>query len=118
MGQPYFYRAVQTQRHLFVALALWVALIGGLAWLPWSPWPLVAAVAALVALVGARAVRARSLSDACLGQVVWQVTAIAMVRGFLARTRSPTELVEAVVLHVPAASATAPQRSGPHAVGG
>jgi glycosyltransferase involved in cell wall biosynthesis len=112
MGRPYFYRAVQTQRHLFVALAMWSALVAALVLLPLSPWPLVGVLGALAALVGLRAVRARSLRDACLGQLVWQVTALAMLRGFVARPRNPHEPVEYVLLSTPVVGASR-GRDGP-----
>lgn len=99
VGRPYFYRTLQTQRHLFVGLAVWVGLLAGLAALPWSAWPLLAVLAAVVALVLLRARRAGSLADACFGQVVWQVTSLAMVRGFFAHPRDPREPIELEVLH-------------------
>lgn len=99
LGRPYLYRTLQTQRHLFVGLAVWIGLLGGVALLPWSPWPLLAVLAAVAALVAIRAYRAGSLGDAWFGQVVWQVTALAMVRGFFARPRDPREPIELEVLH-------------------
>jgi len=55
---------------------------------------LYATLACVAALVMMRAVRTRSLTDAWFGQVDWQVTALAMVRGFLVRPRDPRQLVE------------------------
>ena len=99
MGRPYFYRTLQTQRHLFVGLLVWAGLLTGLALAPWSPWPLAAVVLGVLALVLVRARRTGSLADAWFGQVVWQVTSLAMVRGFLARPRDPREPIESEVLH-------------------
>jgi hypothetical protein len=98
VGRPYFHRAVQTQQHLVIALLLWVGLVAGVLLLPLTPWLLAGTVAAVLALVLARARRAGSLADAAFGQVVWQVTALAMLRGLLARPRNPTEPIESVVL--------------------
>ena len=55
----------------------------------------------VVALVGVRAVRAGSLADACFGQVVWQVTALAMVRGFVSKQQNPLQPIESNVLAAP-----------------
>jgi glycosyltransferase involved in cell wall biosynthesis len=99
IGRPYFYRTLQTQRHLFVGLLVWAALLAGVALVPWSPWPLVAVLLAVLALVLLRARRTGSLADAWFGQVVWQVTSLAMLRGFLARTRDPSEPIEHHVVH-------------------
>ena len=60
--------------------------------------PLLVTVGILIGLTALRAVRTGSLGDACFGQVVWQVTALAMVRGFCATPRDPLEPVEYVVL--------------------
>lgn len=102
LGRPYFLRAALTQRHLFVGLLIWLGLIAGLASLPWSRWPLLATLIAVAALVAVRAIRARSLVDALLGQVVWQVSALALVRGFLARPRDPTEPIASRMIVPPA----------------
>ena len=101
LGRPWFYRVVQTQRHLLLALALWLALVAAVAVLPWTSWPLVGVAAGVAGLVAARALRAGSVRDALLGQLVWQVTALATVRGFLARQQDPREPVAAVVLSTP-----------------
>jgi glycosyltransferase involved in cell wall biosynthesis len=101
LGRPYFYRAVQTQRHLVVGLLIWVGLLAGLVALPVTPWPLLGLIAFTVALVALRAHGAGSLADACFGQVVWQVTALAMLRGLLARPRNPRDPVDYVLLSEP-----------------
>jgi glycosyltransferase involved in cell wall biosynthesis len=102
LGRPYFLRAALTQRHLFLALLIWLGLISGLICLPWNGWPLLATLAGVAALVAVRAVRARSLMDGCLGQVVWQVSALALVRGFLSRPRDPHEPIACRVIVPPA----------------
>jgi len=98
LGRPWFWRAAATQRHLFIALAIWLALVAGV--FPWrfNHVVLYAALATLAALVLWRCVRTRHVGDALFGQVVWQVTALAMVRGFIARPRDPRAAVEYVVL--------------------
>ena len=109
VGRPWFYRVVQTQRHLVVGLALWLALAAAVIALPWAPWALAAVLASTAGLVAVRALRTRSLRDALLGQVVWQVSALAMVRGFCARPRDPKEPVAAVLLAEPIAGAPGPR---------
>jgi glycosyltransferase involved in cell wall biosynthesis len=99
IGRPYFYRALQTQQHLFVGLLVWACLLLGLAVAPVTPLPLVAILAAVLGLVLVRARRIGSLADAWFGQLVWQVTSLAMVRGLFARTRDPTEPIEYVLVH-------------------
>jgi GT2 family glycosyltransferase len=100
-GRPYFLRAAASQKHLFVGLALWLGFAAGLAAAPWTAVPFIAVLALTAALVAVRAVRARSLADAVFGQVVWQVTALAMVRGFLTRPRDPREPIRDVVIAPP-----------------
>jgi hypothetical protein len=118
VGRPYFHRAVQTQQHLVIALLLWVGLVAGVLLLPLTPWLLAGTVAAVLALVLARARRAGSLADAAFGQVVWQVTALAMLRGLLARPRNPTEPIESVVLCDAPARPPSPDKRGRQAEAG
>jgi glycosyltransferase involved in cell wall biosynthesis len=94
LGRPYFLRAAWTQRHLLVGLLIWVGLLGGVVMLPLSRALLFASVVCVIALVLVRALRGRSFADACFGQVDWQVTALAMVRGFVVSPRDPTEPIE------------------------
>ena len=101
VGRRYFFRAAATQRHLFMGLMLWLGLIAGiLAWRS-SPVVLYATVAVAALLVLGRALRSGSLADAFFGQLVWQVTALAMVRGFFTRPRNPSAPIEHVVLKTP-----------------
>jgi len=101
LGKSYFRDIAWQQKHLFVGLGLWVGLIAGLLLLPFTSWPLVATGLLLVALVTIRASRIGSLSDAIFAQVVWQVTSLAMVRGFLASSVDPRKPIEKVVLNRP-----------------
>jgi hypothetical protein len=98
VGKPYFWRAALTQKHLIAGLMIWAGLIGGLVALPVTPWLLTATWAIIVALILTRARRTGSLADAGFGQVVWQVTSLAMVRGFFTRPRDPREPIEYAVL--------------------
>lgn len=97
-GRPWFLQVLKTQRLLLLALGIWIAAITGLLLLPVSPWPLAAVGLAVVALIGLRAIRIRSLGDALLGQLIWQVHAIALVRGVLAPTVDPRTPVAALLL--------------------
>ena len=87
--QPYFLRAVATQKHLLIALGLWVALVIAVLALPLTRWPLVAVALVLLTLICVRAARSGSVRDALLGQLVWQVHAVALVRGILAPREDP-----------------------------
>ena len=98
VGQRYFLRAAATQRHLFIALLLWMGLINGLFLWRINHLVLYATFAAVALLVLWRAVRSGSLVDAVFGQVVWQVTALAMVRGFFMQPKNPRALIEQVII--------------------
>lgn len=97
-GKPFFGRVVRSQAHLLVATALWVALLGAVAVWPLTRWPLVLTAAAFAGLIILRALRTRSLADGIFGQVVWQVTALAMVRGYLTPQRNPRSGIDFLVL--------------------
>jgi glycosyltransferase involved in cell wall biosynthesis len=101
--RPYFLQALATQKYLVLGLALWAGLLAGLLLLPVSPWLLAGVLVALLLLVTMRAWRTGSLKDAVIGQVVWQVHAIAMVRGVLAPKVDPRRPVPARLLKTPAA---------------
>lgn len=98
LGKRYFFRAALSLRHLFIGLLLWLGLIAGLILLPATPWPLLVTGFCTIALVLGRALRTGNLADAAFGQIVWQVTAIAMLRGFLARPRNPAEPVDYILI--------------------
>ncbi len=98
VGRPYFFRAAATQRHLFIGVLIWLGLIGGLFLLRVTPWPLLITVGVSVGLIIIRTMRTGSISDAFFGQIVWQVTALAMVRGFLTKPRDPLDPIEYLVL--------------------
>lgn len=102
--KPYFVRALDTQKHLLVGVAIWVGLLMGLLALPWTGWPLLAVLLAVAVLIGLRAYRAGSLKDALLGQLVWQVHAVALIRGLLAPTVDPRQPVASRVLVDPRGS--------------
>jgi glycosyltransferase involved in cell wall biosynthesis len=101
LGHRYFFRAASTQRHPIFGLLIWLGLIGGLVLLPFSYGPLLATVIGVVTVVLIRAWRTRNIADACFGQVVWQVQALAMVRGFLGDRRDPIEPIEYHVIARP-----------------
>ena len=94
IGRRYFLRAAATQRHLLAGLLIWCGLIGGLLLLPLTPWLLLTTLAGVFGLVLVRTVRTGSIADAWFGQVVWQVTSLAMVRGFFRKKRDPMEPIE------------------------
>jgi glycosyltransferase involved in cell wall biosynthesis len=97
-GRPWFRKVLFTQRLLLLALGIWTGAIGALLLLPVSPWPLAVVALSVVALVGLRAMRIGSLGDALLGQLIWQVHAIALVRGVLAPTVDPRSPIAARLL--------------------
>lgn len=103
-GRRYFFRVVRTQWHLFAGLAIWLGLLGGLAVLPFTGVLMTATLVAVLALILFRAWRIGSFADALFGQVVWQVTSLAMVRGFLTSPRDPQQPIEHIVLSSPASS--------------
>ncbi len=98
LGRPYFWPVLWRQKHLFVALGIWIGLVIGLLRLGSAPWILQGVLAAVMLLLVLRAAKTRSLKDAFAGQVVWQVTSIAMLRGFLRGRRDPHEAIEKIVL--------------------
>ncbi|MEX0707124.1 MAG: glycosyltransferase [Woeseia sp.] len=89
LGRPYFWRALSSVRHLVVALLIWAGFLAGIAMLLTTPVLLVLTLLAAGVLILIRYLRARSVSDALFGQVVWQVTAIAMIRGFFSGKVDP-----------------------------
>jgi hypothetical protein len=101
LGRPYFLRVAFTQRHLFAGLLVWLGLLGGLLLLPASPWLLATTLLAVAALVGARALRSGSVADAWFGQIVWQVSALALIRGFVSKPRDPLQPIEYNLLATP-----------------
>jgi glycosyltransferase involved in cell wall biosynthesis len=111
LGHSYFFRAASAQRHLILSLLIWLGLVGGLLMLPLSHSLLLVTVIGIVALILIRAWRSRSIADACFGQIVWQVNALAMVRGFCAKTRNPQEPIEYNVISLPPTSSLGYDRS-------
>lgn len=98
LRKPYLRNVAWQQKHLFVGLGIWAGLVGGLLLLPLTPWVLVATGVLLLFLVAVRAFRIGNLPDALFAQIVWQVTALAMVRGFLATPVDPRTPIENVIL--------------------
>ena len=96
LGKPYFIDIVMHQKHLFVGLALWCGLVAGLILLPINTWLFTATVLAIILLVLIRAIKIGSLGDSLFAQLVWQVTALAMVRGFLMKPVSPSKTIDYV----------------------
>lgn len=90
LGRPYFWRALSSVRHLVVALLIWAGFVAGIAMLLATPVLLMLTLLAAGILILIRYLRARSVSDALFGQVVWQVTAIAMIRGFFSGKVDPS----------------------------
>jgi len=97
LGKPYFFAVLMCQKHIVVGLALWCGLVAGLLLLPYSPWLLATTIAVIIMLVLIRAFRIRGLGDALFAQLVWQVTALAMVRGFMMRPVDPAQTIEYVL---------------------
>ncbi|MEM1232384.1 MAG: glycosyltransferase [Pseudomonadota bacterium] len=101
LGKPYFWRVVMAFKHLFVGLALWAGLLLGLLLLPVTPWVLGAVALAVLGLIAVRVARGSTLADACFAQVVWQTTALALIRGFFTPKVEQTRTVAAQVLARP-----------------
>lgn len=59
---------------------------------------LIATAVLTLRLIGVRSWRARSITNGVLGKIVWQVYAIALVRGFLARPTDPRRPVDIIVV--------------------
>jgi hypothetical protein len=56
-------------------------------------------VAGLVGVVLLRARHTETLADACFGQLVCQVSALALLRGIFAPQRNPREPIDSVTLN-------------------
>jgi glycosyltransferase involved in cell wall biosynthesis len=97
-GKPFFARVVRSQAHLLVATLIWIGLVVGIAAWPVSPAPMLICIATLLGLIAVRAARTRNMADAVFGQVVWQVTALAMVRGYFAPQKNPRAGIDFLVL--------------------
>lgn len=110
LNKPWFREVVRSQKHLFVGLAIWIGAIAGLLLLPVTPWLLAAVAVVVFLLIALRAHRAGSVADALFGQVVWQTTSLAMLRGLLRRPVDPHCSVEYVLLKRERRQAAAPSR--------
>jgi GT2 family glycosyltransferase len=93
-GRRYFWSAALQQKHLILALGLWLWLIAGALLWVWSPWVLLAALIVLGGLIALRAWRIGNLADALRGQIVWQISAIAMLRGLLQKQADPCAFID------------------------
>jgi glycosyltransferase involved in cell wall biosynthesis len=98
VGKSYFREVAISQKHLFVGLGIWTGLIVGILLLPGIPWLLAATLFIMLILIAIRARRIGSFSDALFGQLVWQVTSLAMVRGLLARPVDPLVAIDQIIL--------------------
>jgi len=96
-GKRYFFDVLYNQKHIVVGLALWLGLVLGVLLLAYTPVILLVTCGLIGLLVLARAVRIGSLMDSLFAQLVWQVTALAMLRGFLKRPIDPVTPVAYVV---------------------
>jgi glycosyltransferase involved in cell wall biosynthesis len=96
--QPYFLRVLGTQKFLLLALLIWVGIIAGMLALPVSRWPIIGVTGMTMALIALRAFRIRSLKDALIGQLVWQVHALALVWGILMPMHDPRAPIAAELL--------------------
>ncbi|MCP4001721.1 MAG: glycosyltransferase [Gammaproteobacteria bacterium] len=94
LGKPYLRDVAISQKHLFIGLAIWAGLIIGVLLLPAIPWLLTTTVVVTIGLIAIRAQRIGSLTDALFGQVVWQVTSLAMLRGLLNKPVDPHMPIE------------------------
>lgn len=97
-GRPFFLRVLVTQRLLLLALLIWIGMLAGLLLTPLSLWPIATVLLATLALIIVRAIRIGSLRDALIGQLIWQVHALALVRGALMPTVDPRTPIAARVL--------------------
>lgn len=102
VGSPWFTAVAKAQKHVFAGLGIWALLAAALLALTYTAVPLLFTLLLLAGLVGVRAIRAGSIKDALFGQLVWQVTALASLRGFFAPRVSPQ--AEVAFKEIPAKS--------------
>ena len=98
VGKSYFHDVAISQKHLFVGLGIWAGLITGILLLPAIPWLLTTTLLVILVLIAIRALRIGSIADALFGQVVWQVTSVAMLRGLLTKPVDPFVPIEQIIL--------------------
>ncbi len=111
LGKPYFFYVLMHQKHIVVGLVQWCGFIAGLLLLPRSSWLLLTTMAVTALLMLIRAFRVRSLADSLFGQLVWQITALAVVRGFMARPIDPANAIEYVLCQEADGSAVAAEQN-------
>jgi glycosyltransferase involved in cell wall biosynthesis len=97
IGKPYFLEVLLHQKHIMIGLALWLCLFIGVLLAVYTPLVLVATIGAVGLLVLGRALRIGSWRDSIFAQLVWQVTALATVRGFLVRPVDPDTPIDYVI---------------------
>ncbi len=93
-GKRYFRTVLFSQKHYLVGLLVWLGLVFGFLLLPLTPWLLGMVLLGILVLVLLRAIRIGSFLDSCLAQVVWQVTSLAMLRGYMAKKVDPCQPIE------------------------
>lgn len=99
LGKSHFWRAAWTQKHVLLGLMLWLGLVAGLFLIEVAPWILILTTALLMILILLRFRRIGNFSDALFGQVVWQVTALSILRGFFSAKTDPYQPLEYVALN-------------------
>jgi len=101
IGKPWFKAVALSQKHLFIGLGIWAGLLAGLVLLPVTSVVLSLTLMAMLLLILYRAIRSGNIGDAAFGQVVWQITSLAMLRGFVATPVDPQAPIEHVIIHTP-----------------
>lgn len=92
--KPWFLDVAKAQKHVFAGLAIWALLIISVLALTYTVVPMLLSISVLMFFISVRAFRAKSLRDALFGQLVWQVTAIAAVRGFFSSKVAADQAIE------------------------
>ncbi len=96
LGKSHFVSALMSQKHLLLGLAIWFALLVSLLGSEFAKWLLPLTIALVVGLILLRVYRIGNVKDAIFAQVVWQLTSVAMIRGFFARRVPPSEPIDYV----------------------
>lgn len=98
VGESWFIDAAKTQKHLYVGLAIWAAiLVSAVNW-KIGMWLAPLTLLGMLFLIVMRFCRSGSFADAAFAQVLWQVNSIAFLRGFFSRKTDPRSEVEYVDL--------------------
>ena len=91
LGKPWFGAAAMTQKHLYVGILIWAALIVSAVRWDIGLWLLPLTLVGVLSLMIMRFVRSGSFGDAAFAQVAWQVNALAFIRGFFSRKADPRQ---------------------------